>query len=91
MFPPLCPGGAPRDKPGAGGGGAEGAKATEATEAEDATDYCGTYGSTYGTEAVQSSSAPLRRWKAAAVMRMLEKKVREFFCVGAFPTPSSSM
>ena len=30
---------------------------------------------TYGTEAVQSTGAPLRRWKAAAVMRMLIKKV----------------
>ena len=65
LFPPLCPeGGSPRDKPG------EGAK-----ELEEEADYCGTYGSTYGTEAVHTSSAPLRRWKAAAVMRMLEKKV----------------
>jgi hypothetical protein len=32
------------------------------------------YGATYGTECLEPGS--LRKWKAAAVMRMLERKVR---------------
>ena len=45
------------------------------TTAAAALSPSGLYGCTYGTEAVQSAGAPLRRWKAAAVMRMLERKV----------------